>query len=218
MSKYVCGLPINPHTFCNMLWYFVATATPILLAALTQHHSNVWIFRFSLITFFSLNYYDYFAFQVALTEYLKLIEVLEHRFCRCCVCYFLFEVWACRPGPFSTLSKYESIKCQVPFRLLFNVNGIKHILKMLHKQLQQDVRAVVIYSATWRQNERMENSNGILIIIIYSLDTLACDGNVFRWHYSIRLCLCVTGIRPFQFFQKKDALEIRINTLLGFKK
>lgn len=71
-------------------------------------------------------YYDYYffmLFQVAPTEYLKLIEVLEHRFCRC-VCYFSIWSLSMSSRSFWTLSKYESIKCQVLFRLLFNVNGM----------------------------------------------------------------------------------------------
>lgn len=140
MSKYVCGL-LNLHTLLHALIF--CCYRPSLTPWASQTPLKwVEIFRLSwmnlLLLFFSL-FFKWF------TVYLKLIEVLEHRFCRC-VCYFIWSL-SMSSRFFWTLSKYESIKCQVLFRLLFNVNESTY-LKMLHKQLQQQLLAFVIHS-TW---------------------------------------------------------------------
>lgn len=146
----------HTHTYCNMLWYFVATAAPISLPALTQHHSNVRVersFDFPWYNFFCY-YYDYFSSGsdwVLEADWSTWTSILS-------LC-LLFSIWSLSLSSrsFWTLSKYESIKCQVPFRLLFNVNGINIFGECCTNNFNESIcLAVVIYSATWWQHEKNE--------------------------------------------------------------
>lgn len=69
----------------------------------------------------------------------------------------LFSIWSFKHVVdqvlLKSLSKYESIKCQVLFRLLFNMNGINIFENDASTTSTRDLRAFVIHSATWWQNE-----------------------------------------------------------------
>lgn len=107
------------------------------LAPLKCVESEREMFRFSLIIFsFTIIMITFYAFSSGSDWVLEADWSTWTSILSLCL---LFSIWSSSMSSrsFWTLSKYESIKCQVPFRLLFNVNGINIFWKCCTNNFNQ---------------------------------------------------------------------------------